>query len=106
MTDQTAAPPVSPIHADLQRATAATERLAAAGIAVMAAMFNGRRPLLFVDRMPEGVWASLKRRTPNHFGGFTEIHAAEFEGCQIETMRDVVGPPPAQRVTLQVVANG
>lgn len=106
MTDQTTAPPASPFQAHLHCAAAATRHLEAAGVVVLAAMLNGRRPLLFVDRMPEGVWASLKRRTPNHFGGFTEIHAAEFEGCQIETMRDVVGPPPMQRAMLQVVANG
>lgn len=94
------------ISADLQNAAVAVECLAAAGVEVFAAMFNGRRPLLYVDRMPGNVWASLKRRSPNHQGGFTEVHAAEFHGCQIETMRDVPARPQPQRPELQVVARG
>lgn len=94
------------ISADLRHAAGAIEQLAAAGVQVFAAMFNGRRPLLYVDRMPAGVWASLKRRSPNHLGGFTEVHAAQFEGCQIEILRDVPGRHQPQRPTLEVVSHG
>lgn len=94
------------VAADLRRATAATNHLATAGVAVLGAMFNGRRALLIVDRMPAGVGWSIKRRSPNHLGGYTEVHAAEFLGCQIESLQDVPARHQAQRPTLQVVANG
>lgn len=77
----------------LTRAASVTMLLADQGIQVLAALTNGRRPLLVVDNMPEGTVASVKRRYPGACGRWTAIYAAEYYGCQLETLRDVAGPP-------------
>lgn len=59
-----------------------------AGVSVIAAMANGRRPLLIVDRIPEGAASVIKRRNPNGMGGTTIVRAAEWHGCQLEAMQD------------------
>ena len=82
-----------------------TLRLEKMGITVIAAMANGRRPLLYVTRMPPDVPFVVKRSYPNHLGGRTVVRAAKFDECQLESMHDEPGVrAPAPH--LQVVANG
>ena len=76
----------------------ATRRLTAKGIKVIAAMANGRRPLLMVDAMPEGVVTAVKQKYPNGQGGTTLVHAATFFGCQLEYMQDVYSESQAAAV--------
>ena len=76
----------------LTRAAAATMLLADDGVRVMAALANGRRPLLVVDQMPPGTRSIVKRRYPNGIGGHTSVYAAEFYGCQLEMMCEDAKP--------------
>ncbi|MEI2428661.1 hypothetical protein RDV84_00325 [Lysobacter yananisis] len=76
----------------LTRAASVTMLLADQGIQVLAALANGRRPLLIVDHMPKDTVATVKRRYPGAFGRLTAIYAAEYYGCQLETIREVAGP--------------
>jgi hypothetical protein len=62
------------------------------GICVIAVMANGRRPLLMIDRMPNGVVSVVKRRSPNGRGGYTVVRATEWCGCQLESMHDEPTP--------------
>lgn len=89
----TAAADVKPSIVDqLTRAAAATMLLADDGVRVLAALANGRRPLLVVDRMPPGTPSIVKCRYRNHLGGHTSLHAAEFYGCQLELMCEESAP--------------
>lgn len=72
------------------------------GVQVIAALANGRRPVLMVDRLPPGLQGVAKRSHGNGCGGTTVITAAEFHGCQLEWMHDV----PAARPQLKAVPNG
>lgn len=63
-------------------------------VRVIAAMANGRRPLLYVDRMPQSVEAVVKRSNPNGFGGITRVLAASFMGCQLEALEDITPAAP------------
>lgn len=82
----------------LTRAASVTMLLADQGIHVLAALANGRRPLLVVDKMPEATVASIKRRYPGACGRQTAIYAVEYYGCQLETIRDVPAPPQLEVV--------
>lgn len=82
------------IASALELAREATHRLTDAGIHIYCAWANGRRPVLYVDRIPEGVESSVKRQHPNGAGGVTVVRAAPYYGCQLETMQDV----PSDRV--------
>lgn len=73
----------------LDLARSATQGLAAEGVKVLFALANGRRPLLYVDRMPDGVVSSIKRSHPNGYGGTTVVRAASYCGCQLEWMHDI-----------------
>ncbi len=87
----------------LAQAAAVTLRLAEAGIEVKAALANGRQPLLIVDGLPIDLPRSVKRRQPNEWGTVTVIEAAQYHGCQLEWMHDIVGtrtrPAQAEAVT-------
>lgn len=89
----------------LALASTVTRALAGAGVNVIAALANGRRPLLYVDRMPAGVETVVKRSYPNHLGGRTVVRAAHYDGCQLEQMTDLPGGP-AQVRHLRAVSNG
>lgn len=67
-------------------------------VCVVAVMANGRRPLLMIDRMPDGVVSVIKRKHPNGRGGHTVVRATEWHGCQLEAMHDEL--PEAARVQL------
>lgn len=95
---------VNEISNALSHAAAVTLLLAERGVAVVAAMTNGRRPLLVVNRMPEGIESAVKRTEPNGLGGRTVVRAAAFHGCQLEAMQDV--PGHREPVRLQVVRHG
>lgn len=72
----------------LSVARAATQALNDDGVCVIAAMANGRRPLLMVNRIPDGLATVVKRQHPNGYGGTTIVRAAEAFGCQLEAMAD------------------
>lgn len=82
----------------LQIATAATRLLCDAGVVIIAAYANGRRPVLIIDAPPSFVQGVPKRRHPNASGGTTVVSAASFNGCQLEWMRDVPGTAQVQAV--------
>lgn len=88
----------------LAQAAVVTLLLAEKGISVIGAYANGRRPVLAVTHLPEGVESAIKVRHPNGRGGSTEILAAQYHGCQIEAMRDV--PGKEQPFALRVVGRG
>lgn len=98
-TEKTAPAANDDIASALQLALAATQGLAAEGVKVICALANGRRPLLYVDRMPDGVVSGIKRSHPNGFGGTTVVRAAPYCGCQLEWMHDVYSG--SQAVALQ-----
>jgi len=90
------APSIADSHAidnALQLAGAVVRKLTEQGVYVIAAMANGRRPLLRVDRMPEGVTAVVKRSHPNGMGGIRLVQAAEYMQCQLEWMYDLPTTP-------------
>lgn len=96
---------------ELDTASAAVLLLADMGIRVIAAMANGRRPLLMVDRLPESVPSVIKRQHPNGAGGMTYTRAAEFFGCQLEYTFDrdpqfVAGNEPAAKYVGNVMSLG
>lgn len=93
MSDQTAtlSPQNTDIASALVTASAATLLLNLDGVTVIAALANGRRPVLMVTRLPPGVDSVVKRRYPNGMGGTTVVRAAHYEGCQLEYMYDVPG---------------
>lgn len=68
----------------LADARSAIAALNAAGVCVIAVLANGRRPLLMIDRMPDGVVSVVKRWHPNGQGGQTIVRAAQWHGCQLE----------------------
>ena len=72
----------------LSVARAATQALNNDGVCVIAAMANGRQPLLMVDRIPDGLSSVVKRQHPNGYGGTTYVRAASAFGCQLEAMSD------------------
>lgn len=83
------------IHRNSQVAEAlATARLTIAmlndeNIAVLGVLAtDGRRPTLIVERLPHGVVSVIKRRHPNGMGGITTVRATQWNGCQLEAMRD------------------
>lgn len=80
----------------LEAASAATLLLADMGIRVIAALANGRQPLLMVNRLPESVPSVIKRQHPNGMGGMSYVRAAQFFGCQLEYLFD--RNPPALSV--------
>lgn len=83
-------------------AAAVTLRLAEEGIEVRAAMANGRRPVLFVDRLPKGMLGAVKRSHPNGYGGVTVVKAADYHGCQLEWMYDAPSASAARERTQEV----
>lgn len=95
---------VNEIASALELAAKATRLLEDQGVSVIAAMANGRRPLLYVTRIPRELGAVVKRSYGNGLCGRTVVRAAQFEGCQLESMTDEPNPPQARR--LQAVANG
>lgn len=95
-TESQPLPQNAQLGAALIDAAAALEALNAAGIRVIAALANGRRPLLMVERMPEGVVSVVKRKHPNGCGGYTVVRATQWCGCQLEAMHDEL--PPETRV--------
>lgn len=88
-TEKTAPAANDDIASALELALAATRGLTAEGITVICGFANGRRPVLYVDRMPDGVVSVVKRSHPNGSGGTTVVRAAPYCGCQLEWMHDV-----------------
>lgn len=72
----------------LLTARAAIHALNQDGVHIIAALANGRRPLLMVDRIPGDLRVVVKRQHPNGRGGTTVVRAAEAYGCQLEAMAD------------------
>jgi hypothetical protein len=95
---------INEISNALSHAAAVTLTLAGQGCNVIAAMANGRRPILMVDRIPPGLETVTKRSHPNGMGGTTVVTAAHFHGCQLEWMHDL--PGSKQPPELRVVVNG
>lgn len=109
MSNATTAAPIeiNQMARHLTQAAAVTLRLEEEGITVLAALFNGRRPVLCVDGMPRGVQFGTKRRNRNGWGGTTVIDAVEFHDCQLERLRDVPGDwPGSRKPDLRSVPNG
>lgn len=98
----------------LNVAHVATRLLQREGVVVHAAIINGaRRPLLIVDRLPNGTKGSQKQRYPNGQGGTTIVEAVTHYGCQLEWMHDVYSDAQAARIKAvleqdapKAVANG
>lgn len=96
-TDPGAAVHNARISDALGDASGAVEALTREGVRVLAAMANGRRPLLMVDRLPADVLSVVKRRSPNGVGGTTVVRATEWHGCQLECLQDEM--PAAMRIS-------
>lgn len=85
------------LKAALGIARNAINALSQEGVAVLAVMAHKRRPLLLVDRMPQGVVSGIKRRYPNGVGGTTIVRATDWQGCQLEAMHDELPRPERVR---------
>lgn len=89
---------VNEISNALAHAAAVTLRLGEEGVSVVAAMANGRRPVLMVDRLPKDIPSVVKRSHRNGWGGMTVVRAAHYDGCQLEWMQDTAGAYAAEAV--------
>jgi|GEM_PF-2588282 len=88
------------IAAGTASAHAVVDRLVGIGIKVyVVQVIADRRPTLVVDALPEGVKSGIKARFPNGQGGTTEVHAAEYMGCQLECSCDTYTEEQAARIT-------
>ena len=73
-----------PLTANRQmQAAVVSRKLEDRGVRVYNVWHNGRQPVLYLDRPPEGVTGVSQRRQPAA-GGVDRIMAAPFDGVQIE----------------------
>lgn len=68
----------------LSRARAAIVALNNEGICVLMVMASARKPVLLVDKMPNGLVSGMIRRYPNSTGTTTAVRASDWHGCQLE----------------------